>query len=103
MKAVAGPIQELQLVGLEAGFLDGVTGAEAVLHGDVALQLAQLGVHHRPQVPGGVVMEFDHPARLPSEEDGHPAADVRCGNRHRGEQSKQAAAAAALPPSGDDG
>ena len=45
-------------------------------------QLPELGLHHGPEVPWGVVMELEDPARLAVEHDGHATTHIACNDTH---------------------
>jgi hypothetical protein len=69
-------------VGFHLGFLDRVVGPETMLEAGARLQVAQLGLHHRPEVPRRVVPEFDDAAGLAIENNDHSAPDLGCWYRH---------------------
>ena len=75
-------VHEIELVGFQGGHFDRVRGSEAMLDLDTGLEPAELGLDHRPEIPGGVVVKFEHAARLAIEHDGHAAADITGDDAH---------------------
>jgi hypothetical protein len=69
-------------VGFEFGQVHLIAGPETVFYGYSAFELAELGLDHRPQVPGRVVVEVDDPAGFAVEDDRHAASYSGSWNRH---------------------
>ncbi len=50
-------------------------------------EVAQLGLHHRPQIAGRVVAKFNDFAQRTLEKNHHAAPNLSCGNCHRKKSS----------------
>jgi hypothetical protein len=70
-------IQELELVRLESGLLDGIGSAESVLEVVTRAEVPHLRLHHRPEISRSVMPKIHHSARIAVEDDHHTTADLR--------------------------
>jgi hypothetical protein len=81
MDSVRISIQDLQLLGVEASFLDELGGTEPMLEGGAAGQVPHPGLDESPEIARCTVSEFHDPAGLAFEKDDMPASDVACLHR----------------------
>jgi hypothetical protein len=80
-------VEILHLVLFERSAVDRVGRTKAMFKGRSGTNISQLGLHHRPQIAGCMVTEFDDFARLAFENDNHAASNLGCRNCHKTEVS----------------
>ncbi len=78
MDAAGVAVQDLELLGVEPGFLHKVGGVEARVEGVPVEQIAEPHLDERAQIAGGAVGEVHHPARLAVDDEDVPLADIGC-------------------------
>ena len=60
---------------------------KAMFKGGSGSNVSQFGLHHRTQIAGGMVPEFDNLARLALKNDHHASSNLGCRNCHKTEVS----------------
>src|SRR5687767_15715292 len=81
-------VEILHLVLFERSAVNGISGTKSVFKRRSGTNISQLGLHHRTQIAGGMVPEFDDLAGLAFENDHHAASNLSCRNCHKTEVSR---------------
>jgi hypothetical protein len=71
-------VEVLHLVLIDVRLLDLILRSEAMLELVAGAEIPQLHLHHRAEVSGGVVVEFEDFAQVTAEEDDHAFSEICC-------------------------